>query len=132
MVERIVENLLANAVKHTPGDSRIWVRVERTDEGALIAVEDDGPGVAPERPTSGSSSRSCRGRAPGRGAPASASRSSRSSPSSTTAGRGSRSGSGGGASFRVLLAFEPEPDVLVLPDGPQETGTDSSPEDNQA
>ena len=26
MVERIVENLLGNTVKHTPGDSRIWVR----------------------------------------------------------------------------------------------------------
>lgn len=45
MIERIVENLLGNAAKHTPGDSRIWVRVERTDTGALITVEDDGPGV---------------------------------------------------------------------------------------
>jgi PAS domain S-box-containing protein len=45
MIERIVENLLGNAAKHTPGDSRIWVRVERTDSGALITVEDDGPGV---------------------------------------------------------------------------------------
>jgi PAS domain S-box-containing protein len=48
MVERIVENLLGNAVRHTPGDSRIWVRVERTDQGALLVVEDDGPGVPPE------------------------------------------------------------------------------------
>ena len=48
MVERIVDNLLRNAVRHTPGDSRIWVRVERMDDGALITVEDDGPGVAPE------------------------------------------------------------------------------------
>ncbi len=47
MVERIVENLLGNTVKHTPGDSRIWVRLERTDEGAMLVVEDDGPGVAP-------------------------------------------------------------------------------------
>ncbi|MGH2629699.1 MAG: PAS domain-containing sensor histidine kinase [Actinomycetota bacterium] len=45
MVERIVDNLLRNAVRHTPGDSRIWVRVERMDDGALIVVEDDGPGV---------------------------------------------------------------------------------------
>ena len=48
MVERIVENLLGNAVKHTPGDSRIWVRLERTDDGALLMVEDDGPGVPEE------------------------------------------------------------------------------------
>ncbi len=46
MLERIVENLLANAVKHTPGDSRIWVRLEREDDGALLIVEDDGPGVS--------------------------------------------------------------------------------------
>jgi PAS domain S-box-containing protein len=45
MVERIVENLIGNAAKHTPGDSRIWVRLERTDTGALLIVEDDGPGV---------------------------------------------------------------------------------------
>ncbi len=47
MVERIVENLLGNTVKHTPGDSRIWVRLERTDDGAMLVVEDDGPGVTP-------------------------------------------------------------------------------------
>jgi PAS domain S-box-containing protein len=48
MLERIVENLLGNSAKHTPGDSRIWVRVERVDEGVQIVVEDDGPGVPPE------------------------------------------------------------------------------------
>jgi signal transduction histidine kinase len=47
MVERIVDNLLRNAVRHTPGDSRIWVRMERSDDGALLIVEDDGPGIAP-------------------------------------------------------------------------------------
>ena len=46
MVARIVENLLGNTVKHTPGDSRIWVRLERHEAGALLIVEDDGPGVA--------------------------------------------------------------------------------------
>ncbi len=45
LVERIVDNLLRNAVRHTPGDSRIWVRVERLESGALLIVEDDGPGV---------------------------------------------------------------------------------------
>jgi PAS domain S-box-containing protein len=48
MIERIVENLLGNTAKHTPGDARIWVRVERLDGGVVIAVEDDGPGIAPE------------------------------------------------------------------------------------
>ena len=44
-VERIVENLLGNTAKHTPPDARIWVRVQPWEGGALIAVEDDGPGV---------------------------------------------------------------------------------------
>jgi PAS domain S-box-containing protein len=47
-VERIIENLLANTARHTPAGTRIWVRVQRVPEGALILVEDDGPGVAPE------------------------------------------------------------------------------------
>ncbi|MDP9336937.1 MAG: sensor histidine kinase, partial [Actinomycetota bacterium] len=48
MVERIVENLLGNAVKHTPKEARIWVRAKAVEGGALIVVEDDGPGVPPE------------------------------------------------------------------------------------
>ena len=44
-VERIVENLLVNADRHTPETSRIWIRVSEQDGGAVIAVEDDGPGV---------------------------------------------------------------------------------------
>jgi PAS domain S-box-containing protein len=47
-VERIVENLLANAARHTPDDARVWVRVDRHDDGVLIAVDDDGPGVPEE------------------------------------------------------------------------------------
>src|SRR3989441_12119444 len=44
-VERIVENLLMNAARHTTGDRTIWLRVEAWNGGGLIAVEDDGPGV---------------------------------------------------------------------------------------
>jgi PAS domain S-box-containing protein len=44
-LERIIENLIGNAVKHTPPTARIWVRVEPWEGGALIVVEDDGPGV---------------------------------------------------------------------------------------
>ena len=47
-VERIVENLVLNAARHTPSDRRIWVRVEPMDEGVLISVDDDGPGVPEE------------------------------------------------------------------------------------
>ena len=44
-VERIVENLLVNAVRHTPRDTSIWVRVAPHEGGAVICVEDSGPGV---------------------------------------------------------------------------------------
>jgi PAS domain S-box-containing protein len=45
-VERIVENLLANAVSHTPPGTEVTVRVKPEDGGVLIAVDDRGPGVA--------------------------------------------------------------------------------------
>lgn len=44
-VERIVENLLSNSVRHTPPESRVWVAVWAHDGGAMIAVDDDGRGV---------------------------------------------------------------------------------------
>jgi PAS domain S-box-containing protein len=47
-VERIVENLLMNAARHTAADRRIWLRVAPEEGGVAITVEDDGPGVAPE------------------------------------------------------------------------------------
>jgi PAS domain S-box-containing protein len=47
-VERIVENLIANAIKHTPPGTRIDVLVAREDGGVLIVVDDRGPGVAEE------------------------------------------------------------------------------------
>ena len=47
-IERIVENLLANAARHTPRDTPVWVRVTREGEGVRITVEDAGAGVPPE------------------------------------------------------------------------------------
>jgi PAS domain S-box-containing protein len=47
-IERIVENLVVNGLRHTAQPVTVWVRVEEVQDGALIAVEDDGPGVAPE------------------------------------------------------------------------------------
>jgi PAS domain S-box-containing protein len=44
-VERIVENLLANAARHTEAGTPVWVRVEAAGGGALLLVEDAGPGV---------------------------------------------------------------------------------------
>ena len=44
-VERIVENLLRNAIRHTPDETPVWVRILPESEGVTIAVEDAGPGV---------------------------------------------------------------------------------------
>jgi PAS domain S-box-containing protein len=46
MVVRIIENLLVNAVRHTPPTSSIWVGARRVHNGVVLRVEDDGPGVA--------------------------------------------------------------------------------------
>jgi PAS domain S-box-containing protein len=44
-VERIVDNLVANAVKHTPSGTPIALRLERRGEDLLIVVDDAGPGI---------------------------------------------------------------------------------------
>lgn len=44
-VERILENLVSNALRHTPTDTRVWVRAEGRDGGVLLTVEDDGAGI---------------------------------------------------------------------------------------
>jgi PAS domain S-box-containing protein len=47
-VERIVDNLIVNALRHTPSGTLITLRVERCNGGVVIAVDDRGPGVARE------------------------------------------------------------------------------------
>jgi PAS domain S-box-containing protein len=44
-VERIVDNLLANAERHTPEGTPIEIWVERNGSGVLLRVDDRGPGV---------------------------------------------------------------------------------------
>jgi PAS domain S-box-containing protein len=127
MIERIVENLLNNTVKHTPRDSKIWIRLERPDGDALLIVEDDGPGVPEEERV--------RIFEPFRQGPG--------------AGSGSGVGlalvaafaelhdgrawveerPGGGASFHVRLAVDPRRGPVVVPDVEevdQDAGTGSS------
>jgi PAS domain S-box-containing protein len=47
-VERIVHNLVRNAIKHTPDGTTVWVRTSRVGVGAELVVEDDGPGIPAE------------------------------------------------------------------------------------
>ena len=47
-VERIVENLLVNAARHTGPGTPVRVRVSASDGGALLCVDDAGPGIPAE------------------------------------------------------------------------------------
>jgi PAS domain S-box-containing protein len=47
-VERIVENLISNVIKYVPEEGRVWIRVHPATDGAVIAVEDEGPGIREE------------------------------------------------------------------------------------
>lgn len=48
-VERIVENLLTNAVRHTPDGAKVWVSACAEGDGIVILIDDEGPGVPAER-----------------------------------------------------------------------------------
>ena len=45
---RVLQNLLVNAVRHTPADGTIRVDVRRLPQGVEVAVADTGEGIAPE------------------------------------------------------------------------------------
>jgi signal transduction histidine kinase len=47
-VERVLLNLLANALRHTPSDGAVAVRVEPDDDAVRVTVEDTGEGLAGE------------------------------------------------------------------------------------
>jgi signal transduction histidine kinase len=47
-LDRIVTNLLENAGKYSDPTGAIRVAVERSGDGAVIRIEDHGPGIAPE------------------------------------------------------------------------------------
>ena len=47
-VERVLLNLLTNALRHTPSDGSIAVLVEPASHEVRVSVEDSGEGIAPE------------------------------------------------------------------------------------
>ncbi|MEW6160373.1 MAG: ATP-binding protein, partial [Verrucomicrobiota bacterium] len=48
LLRQALFNLVLNAVQAAEPEGRIEVRVQRTDDGALLEVCDNGPGVLPE------------------------------------------------------------------------------------
>ena len=47
-IDQVIANLVDNAIRFSPPDGRVRVRVWRDDGEAGIEVSDDGPGVAPD------------------------------------------------------------------------------------
>ena len=45
LLAQVLTNLLDNAVKYTPKGGSIVVKLDRTDDTALITVADSGPGI---------------------------------------------------------------------------------------
>jgi PAS domain S-box-containing protein len=45
LVERIIENLLLNAIRHTPKDTPISMRFLNQDGGVVLCIDDAGPGI---------------------------------------------------------------------------------------
>jgi signal transduction histidine kinase len=47
-ITRVLQNLLVNAVRHTPADGTVRVHASRSEDWLVVAVEDTGEGMAPE------------------------------------------------------------------------------------
>jgi len=47
LLGRALDNLVSNAIQHTPPGGRVSLRVEHSDKLLRLVVEDSGPGVAP-------------------------------------------------------------------------------------
>jgi signal transduction histidine kinase/ActR/RegA family two-component response regulator len=48
-IDQIISNVLTNAIKYTPEKGHVIVAVEARDGQAVVCIEDDGVGIAPER-----------------------------------------------------------------------------------
>ena len=48
-VEQILVNVLGNAIRHTPLNSSVVVRMEQVDRLARVHVEDEGPGISEDQ-----------------------------------------------------------------------------------
>ena len=49
LLRDLVDNLVDNALRYTPEQGTVTVHCRATAQGALFAVEDSGPGIAPEK-----------------------------------------------------------------------------------
>jgi hypothetical protein len=47
-LERVIFNLVENALRHSPSGSLVTVALEQAEADVLVAIDDQGPGVAPD------------------------------------------------------------------------------------
>jgi two-component system sensor histidine kinase BaeS len=47
-IEQAIENLVGNALRHTPAGGTVTLRATQADVAATLSVSDTGPGIAPE------------------------------------------------------------------------------------
>ena len=48
MTERVMDNLLDNAIRHTPTKGTIDVTISTVDDGLNVSISDSGPGISPD------------------------------------------------------------------------------------
>ena len=48
-LERVIQNLLDNAVSFSPPNGRIWADISRRDDWVTLAICDEGPGIPEEK-----------------------------------------------------------------------------------
>jgi PAS domain S-box-containing protein len=48
-ISRVLMNMLSNAVKYSPDGAEITISIGFGDDGVVVAVEDRGPGIAPDQ-----------------------------------------------------------------------------------
>ena len=48
-IAQALTNLVSNALKYSPDETTVWVKIRRQAEDALVSVTDQGPGIAPEQ-----------------------------------------------------------------------------------
>ncbi len=53
MIERVLTNLVENALRHTPAGGSVRIALAREEHAVGVTVSDTGAGIAPRRPAPG-------------------------------------------------------------------------------
>ncbi len=46
LMQRVLENLIGNAIKHTPANGKVLVKLEKTTKGFTVIIHDNGRGIS--------------------------------------------------------------------------------------